>query len=263
MKRSTGVAALFLLYATLCYAALAGTLLLAVLFLGNFGDSFGPIRLLGRATPTPAGRALAIDLALVALFGLQHSVMARPDFKRLTARWLPAPIERSTYVLLSCLLLALTFWQWRSIGGVIWQVETPSLRMLLQATAVAGGVLAVGGSFAIDHFALFGLRQAWLHLRGKPPAAERMSTPGPYRWVRHPLYTGWLLAVWAAPTMTTTRLIFALLTTGYLLVGVRLEERDLTRRHAGYAAYRRRVPMLFPHPWSEGSRRMRAGGPRA
>jgi len=183
---------------------------------------------------------------LVGLFALQHSVMAREGFKRRWTRVVPPPIERSTYVLCSCLALLLMFRQWRPLGGLVWDVEPQAARMLLWLLALLGTMFALAGSFAIDHFGLFGLRQVWRHLRGRSWEPVSFVTPGPYRYMRHPLYTGWLVAVWATPTLTLSQLVFALATTAYIAVGLRFEERDLTRDHAAYADYRRRVPALVP-----------------
>ena len=235
-------------YGLSCYALLIATLIYAVAFVVDPGLD----RSLDAARRGPWAQALAIDLALVLLFALQHSVMARDGFKRYWSRIVPDPIERSTYVLCSCLALLLLFRLWQPLGGTIWEVESSAARILLRLFAALGAVLALAGTFAIDHFGLFGLRQTWRHLRGEPRLPARFATPGPYRYMRHPLYTGWLIAIWATPTMSLTHLVFALATSAYIVIGLRFEERDLTRAHAEYADYRRRVPALIP--WIAGQR---------
>jgi len=181
------------------------------------------------------------------VFALQHSVIARPAFKRWWTSIVPEPAERSTYVLASSVALLVLFWQWRPIGGVVWQVEQPLAVAALYGIFATGWLIVLVTTFLINHFDLFGLRQVWLHLRGKPYRPLGFVTPGPYRHVRHPLYVGWLLAFWATPTMTAAHFFFAAMTTTYILVAIRLEERDLADIHgAKYAEYRRTVPMLVP-----------------
>jgi protein-S-isoprenylcysteine O-methyltransferase Ste14 len=191
--------------------------------------------------------AVIIDLLLLAVFALQHSVMARPAFKRWWTQIIPEPAERSTYVLASSLALWLLFWLWRPIGGLVWHVEHPLGQAILYGLFAAGWVTVFVATCLINHFDLFGLRQVWLYLRGEPYRPLGFVTPGPYRYVRHPLYVGWLLAFWATPTMTAAHLLFALMTTVYILIAIRFEERDLGAVHgARYAEYRRSVPMLVP-----------------
>jgi protein-S-isoprenylcysteine O-methyltransferase Ste14 len=191
--------------------------------------------------------ALAIDVALLGLFAVQHSVMARPAFKRWWTRIVPAPIERSTFVLATSLALALLVWQWRPLPATVWDVGPDGARVALHALAWLGWLTAFGSTFLIDHADLFGLRQPYRELRARPPAAPGLRTPLLYRLVRHPLMLGFVVAFWAAPTMTQGKLLFAALTTGYILVALQLEERDLLRDLGDdYAAYRRRVPMLIP-----------------
>jgi methanethiol S-methyltransferase len=162
------------------------------------------------------------------------------------AKVIPEGTERSTYVLASSLALLLLFWQWRPLGGVIWNVQHPVGRALLLAGFAFGWTLVLVTTFVINHFDLFGLRQSWRAFRGQPQAGLRFVTPALYRVVRHPLYVGWFFAFWSTPTMTVTHLLFALITTAYILVAIQLEERDLMRAHPEYAEYRRRVPMLVP-----------------
>ena len=176
--------------------------------------------------------------------------MARQGFKRLLTRVIPAAAERSTYVLASSLALLLLFWQWRPLGGVVWEVENEVGRVVLYGGFAFGWVLVLLTTFVINHFDLFGLRQTWRAFRGQPQAPLRFVTPVLYRIVRHPLYVGWLFAFWSTPTMTVTHLLFAVMTTAYILVAIQLEERDLMRAHPEYAEYRRRVPMLVP-AWSQ------------
>jgi protein-S-isoprenylcysteine O-methyltransferase Ste14 len=229
-------------YGVVAYAIFFVTFLYAAGFVGNLGVPKG----LDAPATTPLATALLINLALLTLFALQHSVMARPAFKQWWTRVVPPPVERSTYVLASSLALLLLFWQWRPLGGVVWDVQDPRGRGLLHAAFVFGWLLVLVTTFLINHFDLFGLRQVWLHLRGRPYTPLPFTTPGPYRLVRHPLYVGWLFAFWATPTMTVTHLLFAGVTTAYILLAIRLEERDLVAAHPEYAAYRRRVPMLIP-----------------
>src|SRR5262249_12732948 len=181
------------------------------------------------------GASLLINLGLLSLFAVQHSVMARPAFKRMWTRIVPEPVERSTYVLASSLALILLFWQWRPLGGVVWDVQDPIGRTLLYAGFAFGWLLVLVTTFLIYHFDLFGPRQAWLPLRKPPYRPLPSTTPGPYRLVRHPLYVGWFFAFWSTPTMTVTHLLFAVVTTAYILVAIRFEERDLVAAHPEYA----------------------------
>jgi protein-S-isoprenylcysteine O-methyltransferase Ste14 len=192
------------------------------------------------------GQAILIDAILLLVFAVPHSVMARPAFKRWWTRIIPASCERSTYVLISSLLLILIFWQWRPIGATIWRVEGwPAA--LFTAIYGLGWVIALASTFQIDHFELFGLRQVVDALRGAADRIQTFKTPLLYRLVRHPLMFGLMLAFWATPHMTAGHLLFAVLSTAYIVVGVRLEERDLVAAFGtSYERYRRRVPMLLP-----------------
>ena len=230
-------------YGVVCYAVFFGTFLYAIGFVGNVAVP----KSLDSERVVPLAEALLVNLGLLGLFAVQHSVMARPAFKRVWKRVIGESVERSTYVLASSLALLVLFWQWRSIGGVVWEVEDPVGRFVLYAVFAAGWLIVLTSTFLINHFDLFGLRQVWLHLRGKPYAPIPFRTPGPYRWVRHPLYVGWLLAFWATPTMTVAHLVFAIATTGYILTAIQLEERDLVDAFGDeYRRYRDDVPMLVP-----------------
>jgi protein-S-isoprenylcysteine O-methyltransferase Ste14 len=233
---------LTLAYGALSYVIFFLTFLYAIGFIGNL---FVPKSLdSGPTDPWPI--ALAIDLGLLSLFAVQHSLMARQGFKRLLTRVIPPAAERSTYVLASSLALILLFWQWRPLGGIVWEVQHEVGRAVLYAGFAFGWGLVLVTTFVINHFDLFGLRQTWRAFRGQPQTSLRFVTPSLYRVVRHPLYVGWFFAFWSTPTMTVTHLLFAVMTTGYILVAIQLEERDLMRAHPEYADYRRQVPMLVP-----------------
>jgi protein-S-isoprenylcysteine O-methyltransferase Ste14 len=229
----------------ICYLVFFATFLYAIGFIGGF---VVPTTLDGPAR-TALGTGIAINVGLLALFAVQHSVMARKWFKDRWTRIVPPPVERSTYVLLSSLALLLMFWQWRPLGGVVWSVTDPTARIVLLALFAFGWSLVLVSTFLINHFDLFGLRQVWLYFTGKPYTMLRFRTPGPYRLVRHPLYVGWFFAFWMTPVMTSAHLLFAVMTTAYILVAIQFEERDLVREHgAAYEEYRRRVPMIVPLP---------------
>jgi protein-S-isoprenylcysteine O-methyltransferase Ste14 len=234
-----------LLFGVISYAIFFVTFLYAAGFVGNF--------LVPKSMDLPAtdpiGVALAIDLALLALFALQHSVMARPAFKGWLTHFVPTAAERSLYVLMSSLALIVLFWLWRPIGGVVWQAEKPLVIYALHAGFAFGWLLVLVTTFLINHFDLFGLRQVWAYFRGVPYRPLKFVTPGPYKLVRHPLYVGWFCAFWFTPTMTVAHLVFALATSTYILIAIRLEERDLISIHGDdYVEYRRRTPMLVPRP---------------
>jgi len=225
------------------YAVFLATFLYALAFVGGF---LVPTTLDG-VPGMPFGPALAIDLGLLALFALQHSVMARPAFKRAWTRLVAQPLERPIYVLASSLCLIAMFVFWQPLGGIVWQVDSTVGKAIAYALFAFGWGLVLVTTFLINHFDLFGLRQVWLHLLGKPYRRLRFVEPGPYKLVRHPLYVGWLFAFWSTPTMTASHLVFAIMTTAYILVAIQLEERDLAAEHgASYEGYRRRVPMLIP-----------------
>ncbi len=230
------------------YGVVAHLMFLVVfLYLVGFVSGVGVPKSIDSPPEGPIGKALLVNFLLIAAFGLQHSVMARPSFKRWWTQFVPAPIERSTFVMSTNLVLVLLFWQWRPMGGEIWTIESPVAAKLLHILAAAGWIGIVLTTFLINHFDLFGTRQVWLYLRGKPYTCAPFVTPGPYRYVRHPLYLSMLFAFWATPTMTLTHLVFALGMTVYILIGIRLEERNLVQfLGQPYADYRRNVPMLVP-----------------
>ena len=247
---------LFFAYGVVSYAIFFGTFLYALGWVGNF---LVPTTLDG-APDGPLGQALLIDLGLLALFAVQHSVMARKWFKDWWTRFVPRPIERSTYTLFSSLALILMFWQWRPLGGVVWELTDPVGRALMFTFFAFGWALVLVSTFLINHFDLFGLRQVWLYLIGREYTPLRFVMPMPYRMVRHPLYVGWLFAFWMTPTMTLAHLVFAIMTTAYILVAIQLEERDLIREHGErYQAYRRSVPMLVPFTKRAAGRAVAAG----
>ena len=229
-------------YGFVCYALGMASLLYLAGFIGNIGV---PKSIDGPAT-SPLWRALIVNTGLVMLFGLQHSVMARPTFKTWWTRIVSRPIERSTYVVASALALFALFYGWQPMGGVIWHVEDTLGRTSLHALYAAGWVGVVAVTFLINHFELFGLQQVWVQLRGKEFHSPRFLTPGPYSVVRHPLYVGWLTVMWATPTMTVAHLVLSLGMTVYILIAIYFEERNLVEFHPEYAEYRRRVPMLVP-----------------
>ena len=234
---------LFLLYGFISYIAFFGTILYAIWFVGNM---WVPKSIDGPAE-MPFVQALLINASLLLLFGLQHSIMARPFFKRWWMRLVPEPLERSTFVLLSSACLMLLMWQWQPIGGTIWTVENGALKTILSVLYLSGWAIVFISTFLINHFDLFGLRQTWLYFSGRPYTQLPFRLPLFYRLVRHPLYLGFMIAFWSTPVMTSAHLLFALLTTGYILTAIQFEERDLVN-HFGekYRNYKKWAPMIIP-----------------
>lgn len=239
-------------YGALSYLVFLAAFLYSVSFVGNFVVP----RTVDHGVETPIGEAVVVNVLLLGLFAIQHSVMARPGFKRWWTRLVPNSIERSTYVVLSSLVLLLLFWQWRTMPAVIWNVTSPSGRIGLQVLFWLGWATVLASTFMISHVDLFGLRQVYLAWRAEPYTATEFRAPLLYRVVRHPLMLGFVIAFWAAPTMTAGHLLFALATTGYILIALQLEERDLTAVLGDhYRQYRHRVPMLIPGLHRPGRRR--------
>ncbi|MBU6476359.1 MAG: isoprenylcysteine carboxylmethyltransferase family protein [Xanthomonadaceae bacterium] len=236
-----------LLYGVICYVVFFLTFLYAI---GFVADAPLP-KTLNHPMPDPAGAVgdWIVDVMLLGLFAVQHSGMARRGFKNWLAAWMSPSIERSTYVLLTSLVLILLYWQWRPLPGAVWDVGQGWAWWLLYALSAFGWLVVLSGTFVINHFDLFGLRQVWLRARGISYTPPEFVDSFYYRIVRHPLMLGFIIAFWAIPRMSTGHLLFAIATTGYILIAVRfLEERDLIAAHVEYREYRREVPMICPWP---------------
>lgn len=249
---------LVLAYGIAVYALFLATFLYAFGFVGGLFVPKG----INDGEPGAFWPSLLLNAAFLLLFAVQHAVMARPAFKDRIVRFIPRPAERSTFVLATCAILILAFWQWRPLPGVVWQVQSEWLAVLLRCTFLLGMAIVLYSSFLIDHFDLFGLRQVVLHALGRPYTQKPFVVRSLYRHVRHPLMVGFLLAFWSTPIMTEGHLLFALLTTGYILIGTRIEERDLVREHGeSYLAYRRTTPGLLPRFTPAAGTGVEAGAP--
>ena len=234
------------LYGIIAYIVFFATILYAIGFVDGI---FVPKTVDSVVATGSIEVAIAIDIALMAIFAVQHSVMARAGFKAFVTRFLPRSIERSTYVLLASLALVLLFWQWRALPQVVWRIGDPAVAKAVLGFSLFGWAMVFFSTFLINHFELFGLQQVAANLTGRPIPDPRFRTPLLYKLVRHPIYLGFLIAFWAAPLMTLGHLLFAAVTTAYIFFGILLEERDLIAAFGDdYRAYRRRVPMVLPWP---------------
>lgn len=232
-------------YGLTAYLVFFGTI---VYLIGFVGDFFVP-KSIDSGNEQSVAWSIAIDLALIGLFAIQHTIMARPAFKKRWKRFVPEPIERSTFVLFASMIFLLLFWQWRPLATIVWHIEISTVQILLTAISLTGWGILFYSSFLIDHFDLFGLRQVFLYLRGQSYQPPHFMERSLYKVVRHPLMLGVLLGIWATPTMTLGHLVFALGFTSYIVVGVVFEERDLLKAHGdSYEQYRRRTRKFLPLP---------------
>lgn len=233
---------LYFAYGLICYLLFAAVVFpYAIGFIGNFGV---PTTLDG-SPDKPLLYAMGVNLLLLSVFAVQHSVMARPWFKKWWTRFVPVPLERSTYCLFANAAMILMFYFWEPMGGVVWQVSGVG-RAVLYTLYGLGWATVLYSTFLVNHWDLFGMRQVWLYSQGKPYTQLPFREPSLYRYVRHPLYVGWLMVVWLTPSMTVSHVFFATITTAYILIAIQFEERDLVDGLPGYAEYRERVPMLVP-----------------
>ena len=231
------------LYGLVAYLAFFGTVLYAI----GFVMGIVVPKAIDSGTVSPTPQALIVNLLLMSLFAVQHSVMARKQFKEWWTQYIPKSIERSTYVMLANLTLMLLFWQWRPMPAIVWQIDNPDVAVLIAALSLVGWVIVFTSTFLINHFELFGLHQVANNLSGREMPAPRFRTPLYYKFVRHPIYLGFIIAFWAAPVMSVGHLLFAAVTTAYIFVGIFLEERDLVDLFGDdYLRYKERVSMLLP-----------------
>ncbi len=231
------------LYGLASYVVFFVTILYAI----GFVSGLVVPKTIDTGTVVPLAEALVVNLLLMSVFAIQHSVMARKPFKRWWTRFVPASVERSTYVLFASLALVLLFWQWRPIPALVWQIADPQIAMAVTGLSLAGWVIVFTSTFLINHFELFGLHQVANNLAGRSMPVPRFRTPLYYQFVRYPIYLGFIIAFWAAPTMTAGRMLFAAVTTAYIVVGILLEERDLVDLFGDeYRRYKDRVSMLVP-----------------
>jgi len=231
-----------LFVSVLSYLLFVATIAYGIAFFGNMFVA----RTIDAAAGIPLGAALPVNAGLLLLFALQHSGMARPGFKRWLARMIPPTLTRSIYVLMSSVALIAIMTLWQPMGGIVWSIETPAARQVIMAVYFLGWLLMIWSTFLLDHLELFGLRQVWCEFRGRKCVEPSFATPAAYKFVRHPIYAGWLVVVWASPVMTFSHLLLAVGMTAYTFIGIRLEETELVKRLPYYEQYRRKVPMLLP-----------------